>query len=140
MYMHVLNTQHECTESSSLSLTQFGRIYSGRRVRHSVSEQNLGSVSPEVQGERTKTSPCFVGRQKLYETNNLVTVALPEILLQRNMKSDTKTTQFEVPWGIVFLSRALQWLNLLRNVCRKMKAKKNASQLPSKHRYKEKFI
>lgn len=79
--MHVLNTQHECTESSSLSLTQFGRIYSGRRVRHSVSEQNLGSVSPEVQGERTKTSPCFVGRQKLYETNNLVTVALPEILL-----------------------------------------------------------
>ena len=68
-----------------------------------------------------------------------VTVALLEMLPQREMKTDAETMQSEVP-GDVFFSRELQWLNLLRNLCRKARAKKNAKLLTSKHCYKEKLL
>lgn len=66
-----------------------------------------------------------------------VTVALR--LPYRDMKSDAETMQSEVP-ADVFFSRALQWLKPLRNLCRKVRAKKNAKLLPSKHCYKEKLL
>lgn len=66
-------------------------------------------------------------------------MALLEILPWEDMKSDVETIHFEDP-GDAFFSRELQQLSRLRNLCRKVKAKKNAEWLPSKHCYKEKLL
>lgn len=82
----------------------------------------------------------FVGYMKYMKlATSQVAVALLEILPQRNTKSDAETMQSEIP-GDVFFSRELQWLNLLRHLCRKVRAKKNAKLLPSEHYYKEKLL